>query len=411
MHQRKLVGLAVPLLVGSLALSACGSKKENGSGSGSSTSANKTVTIGMIAPLSGSLSSLGLGMRNSAQLAVDQANKANKISGWTIKFDPQDDQEDPNTGAQAATKLSSDATVAGVIGTLQSSIALQVAPILNSAKVVEISPANTNPELTQGKNYLTGTKMRTYDSYFRVCTTDSIQAPFAADYAYKTLGVRKVYLVNDKLVYGQGLTTNFATQFKKLGGTVLATDTVSTGQKDFSSLVSKIKAAKPDIVYYGGQYPEGAPFAKQLADAGVTADFMGGDGLVDKSFISTIGKQTAPDYATNVGAAVEDLPNGKEFTTAYKAAGFSADYGAYGPLTYDATNVMIDALAKVLPGKTSLDETTKAAIISAVQATDTTGVSGHISFDQYGDTTTKTLTMYKVVNGDFTKQVTGTFTG
>jgi branched-chain amino acid transport system substrate-binding protein len=407
-HQRKLVGLAVPLLVGSLALSACGSKKESNSASPSAS--NKTVTIGMVAPLTGSLSSLGLGMRNSAQLAVDQANKANKVSGWTIKFDPQDDQEDPNTGAQAATKLASDTSVVGVIGTLQSSIALQVAPILNSAKIVEISPANTNPSLTQGTNYLTS-KKRTYDTYFRVCTTDSIQAPFAANYAYNTLKDTKVYLVNDKLVYGQGLTSNFSTQFKKLGGTVIATDTVSEGQKDFSSLVSKIKAASPDIIYYGGQYPEGAPFAKQLADAGVKADFMGGDGLVDKSFISTIGTQTADDYATNVGAAVADLPNGKDFTAAYSAAKFSADYGAYGPLTYDATNVMIDALAKVLPGKTSIDATTKQAIIDAVQATDTSGVSGKISFDQYGDTTTKTLTMYKVVAGDFAKQETGTFTG
>jgi branched-chain amino acid transport system substrate-binding protein len=408
-NQRRLATLAIPLLAGSLALSACGSKKESSGGS-SSTASDKTVTIGMIAPLSGSLSSLGLGMKNSAKLAIDQANAAGKIKGWKIVFNPQDDQEDPNTGAQAATKLSSDSSVVGVIGTLQSSIALQVAPILNTAKVVMISPSNTNPSLTQGKDYLT-TKKRQFASYFRVCTTDSIQAPFAADYAYNTLKVKKAYLVNDKLVYGQGLTQNFATQFTKDGGKVITTDTVSQGQKDFGALVSKIKQAGPDIVYYGGQYPEGAPLAKQLMDAGVKAAFMGGDGLVDASFIKTLGVKDASAYATNVGAAVADLPNGQQFVDAYKAAGFSEPYGAYGPLTYDATNVMIDAIAKVLPGKTSIDDATKTAIIAAVQATDLSGVSGHVSFDEFGDTTTKTLTMYKVAAGDFTKQVTGTFNG
>ena len=406
MLSRRLARLALPVVVGALALSACSSKKETTSGG----SGKKVVKIGMIAPLSGSLSALGLGMKNAADLAIKQANAAGTVAGWTIQFDPQDDQEDPNTGGAAAAKLASDPAVAGVVGTLQSSIALQAAPQLNKQNIVMISPANTNPSLTQGQNYL-ATKARPFKSYFRVATTDLIQGAFAADFAYDTLKARKVYLVNDKLVYGQGLDQAFGTEFKKKGGTVLGTDFVSKDQKEFGSLVTKVKQSAPDLVFYGGQYPEGAPFSKQLHDGGVKAPFMGGDGLVDKSFVKTTVLPTSDNYATNVGAAVEDLPTAKAFVDAYAKGGYSDAFSAYGPNTYDATNVIIAALAKALVGKTTVDASVRAAVVAAVQASDLQGATGHVSFDEYGDTTNKIITMYKVVDGDFKKQVTGTFSG
>ncbi|MCW2500996.1 MAG: branched chain amino acid transporter substrate-binding protein [Frankiales bacterium] len=406
MRSLRLVRYTAPLLIGALALSACGSKKESGAGA----SSDKVVKIGMIAPLTGSLSALGLGMKNSADLAINQANKNGTVKGWKIQFDPQDDQEDPNTGGAAASKLASDNQVAAVIGTLQSSIALQAAPQLNKQSIVLISPANTNPSLTQGQTYLT-TKKRPFASYFRVATTDLIQGAFAADYAASTLKAKKVYLVNDKLVYGQGLCQAFGTEFKKKGGTVVGTDFVTKDQKEFGSLVSKVKAAKPDLVFYGGQFPEGAPFAKQLSDGGVKVPFMGGDGLVDKSFVATLGTPTANSYATNVGAAVEDLPSAATYVSDYKAAGYKDAFSAYGPNTYDAAQVLIAALAKVLPGKTTIDDSVRAEIVQAVQATQLDGATGKVSFDEFGDTTNKVITMYKVESGEFKKKETGTFAG
>lgn len=406
MRINRYVGLAAPILIGALALSACGSKSESGSGG----SGKHVVKIGMIAPLTGSLSALGLGMKNSADLAINQANAANKIPGWTIQFDPQDDAESPTTGQAAATTLADDKQVAGVIGTLQSSIALQAVPVLQQAGIAMISPANTNPSLTQGQSYQTS-KSRPYDNYFRVCTTDSVQGPFAADYATKTLNAKSVYLVNDKLVYGVGLTGAFKDQFTKDGGTVAGTDQVSTGQTDFGSLVSKVVAAKPDLVYYGGQYPEGAPFEKQLLAAGFTGSFMGGDGLDDPAFIKAIAAQNANAYATNVGAAVADLPAAASYVSAYKAAGYKDDFSAYGPNTYDAANAIINALAVSLKGKTSVDASTLKATVAAIQAESFAGITGQVSFDQYGDTNNKILTMYQVVNGTFTKKQTGTFSG
>ena len=409
MQRKTLTRVTIPLLVGAMALTACGSKKETG-GAAAGGDSTHTVKIGMIAPLSGGLSALGLGMKNSADLAIKQANDKGLIKGWKIEFDPQDDQEDPNTGGAAASKLASDNAVAGVIGTLQSSIALQAAPQLNKQSIVLISPANTNPSLTQGQDYLK-TKKRPFASYFRDATTDLIQGAFAADYAVDTLKAKTVYLVNDKLVYGQGLDQAFATEFTKKGGKVLATDFVTKDQKEFGSLVSKVKAAKPDLVFYGGQFPEGAPFAKQLTDGGVKAPFMGGDGLVDKGFIATLGVKAGPYYATNVGAAVEDLPTAKSFVDAYTAGGYKDAFSAYGPNTYDCAQVLIAALAKVLPGKTAIDDTVRADIVKAVQATQLDGATGKVSFDEFGDTTNRIITMYQVEAGDFKKKLTGSFAG
>ena len=403
------LSLAAVAAVSLLAVTACGAKSEGGSG-GSSGSSTHVVKIGLIAPLTGSLSALGLGMRNSEQLAIDQANAANKIPGWTIQFDPQDDAESTSTGQAAATTLASDPAVGGVVGTLQSSIALVAAPVLNKADILMVSPANTNPALTQGQNFQTS-KSRPFANYFRVCTTDAIQGPFAADYASQKLSSKSVYLVNDKLVYGVGLTTAFKGEFTKDGGTVAGTAQVSTGQTDFGALVTKVLAAKPDLVYYGGQYPEGAPFDKQLIAAGYKGAFMGGDGLDDPTFIKDIAAQTASAYATNVGAAVQDLPNAAAYVKAYDAKYPDTPFSAYGPNTYDATNVIINALAQSLAGKTSVDQGVKQATITDAGKESFTGITGTVSFDQYGDTTNKVLTMYKVESGAFTKEETGTFSG
>src|SRR3954463_15150770 len=167
--------IIVPLLVGTMALAACGSKKE----SSGSNDAKNTVKLSLIAPLSGDLSALGLGMKNSIDLAIKQANDAGKIKDWKIEFDPEDDTAKADVGAQVASKVASDSAVAGVIGTLNSSVALQVAPILQKANIVQISPANSGVGLT-GRDK--SPQVRPYSNYFRVCATDDLQGPFDANF-------------------------------------------------------------------------------------------------------------------------------------------------------------------------------------------------------------------------------------
>ena len=405
----RIVRLAVPAVVGAVALAGCGSNKS--SNSGSSANGEKTVTIGTIAPLSGSLSALGAGINNGVDLAVKQANANKTIKGWTIRYEPQDDQQTANVGAQAASKLASESNVGGVVGTLNSSVSQQVQPVLHQANIVQVSPANTGISLTQGPNFAKGDKKRPFANYFRVATTDAIQGPFAANYLYTTAGKKTVATVDNQLAYGVGLVKAFGQQYTKLGGRILDHESVTVGQKDFSAVISKIKPLNPQAVFYGGEYPEASLLAKQMKAAGLDIPLMGGDGIYDPAYIKVAGAAANGDLATSVGAPTASLPTAKSFVTDYKAAGYKEGYSAYGAYSYDAANVIINALAKALNGKGKIDDSVKQAIITDVQNTKMNGVTGSVAFDQFGDTTNKVLTVYKVAGGAWLPVKTATFNG
>jgi branched-chain amino acid transport system substrate-binding protein len=396
------IGIAV--LAAALILSACGSdKSETQQGSDS----DKTVKIGIIAPLSGSLTALGLGIKNGADLAVKQANEQKKIKGWKVALAPEDDTAVPDVGANAATKLSDDKSVMAVIGSLNSSVAEKVAPILNPAKVVMVSPANTNPSLTQGND--PNNKVRPFEYYFRVATTDLIQGPFAANFAYETAKKRNVVVIHDKKTYGQGLALQFKAQFEKLGGKVPTVETVEPDDKDFSAVLSKIKRLNPDMIYFGGEYPAASLLTSQADQQGLKVPLMGGDGIYSGTFISVAKAAGEGDFATSVGAPTEQLPTAKSFVDAYKAAGYADPYEAYGAYSYDAANVIIAALAKVLPDADEINDELRVKFRQAVQDGSIDGVTGKVAFDQFGDTTTRVLTVYKVENGAWKPQETEEF--
>ncbi len=392
----------VPLVVVALTLAACG---------GDESSSGPVAKIGVIVPLSGDLAAVGNGIKNSVDLAIKQANDNKTVSGWTLQLDAQDDQGKPDVGAAAANKLVSDSAVVGVVGTYNTSVAAQVAPILDGASIVMVSPANTGDKLTRGENFKTA-PARPYDSYFRTATYDDLQGGFAADYAYKTAGAKTVVLIHDKKAYGQGLTESFASRFVADGGQVLGeTQTVNPGDKDFSGVVTKIKPLNPDIIFYGGEYPEASLLSSQAKLAGITVPVMGGDGVVNKTYVDVAGASAVGDLATAVGAPASQLPSAQAFLDAYKAAGYKDEPSAYGALAFDAANVIIKALAQVLPNKTKVDPTVRAEVTTDVQVTDFEGASGKVAFDEYGDTTTKLLTVYKVEGGDWKPVLTQAFAG
>ena len=282
MPQRSVVAVGTTLLVGSLALSACGSRDEGGSG-GSGGSSDKVATIGVIAPLTGDLSPLGLGIQHSVELAVKEANEKKTIPGWTLKVEAADDEAKPDVGKNAATKLAGNDTVVGVVGDLNSSVSQQTQPVFATANITQVSPANTNPTLTKGTD-----GKRAYATYFRTCTTDAIQGPFAAQYLLGK-GIKKVATVNDKKTYGQGLVAAFEAEFKKGGGTIVAHQTINADDtsKDYASVVAALKPVGAEAVYYGGEYPQGGPLSQQMKTNGLTVPVMGGDGIFDPKFPPT----------------------------------------------------------------------------------------------------------------------------
>ncbi len=404
-RRRTIVTAAI--LAGALGLTACGTNQTeaSGSGGGSCDTSKGNLVIGMVAPLSGSLSALGLGMRNSAKLAVDQANQKCTVKGYKLALQAEDDQATAQVAGQAATKLSSDPNVVGVVGTLNSSTSQTVQPILAAKNIVQISPANTNPTLTLGANAATA-PARPYKTYFRVATTDLIQGPFGAQYLVNKAGKKNIAVIDDGKTYGAGLADQAAAEITKLGGKVVAREKVGEKDTDFSGVISKIRALNPDAVYYGGEYPAAGPLSAQLAGGGLSVPLMGGDALQAKEYISLGGREG--DLVTSVGAPATSLPSAAQFITDYKAANYSEDYNTYGVLTFDATNVIIAGLATTI-GTATFDDSKRQGLIDAVQATKYSGASGDVAFDEFGDTTNKLLTVYAVKAGDFSVIESGTF--
>jgi branched-chain amino acid transport system substrate-binding protein len=402
------VKAAVVVATGALALAACGANKtESGADGGGCDTSKGTVTVGVIAPLSGNLSAIGLGVRYSAQLAVDQANTKCAVKGYKVALDAEDDQATPQIGAQAATKLSTDPTVVGVVGTLNSSVAQTVQPVLQQKKVVMVSPANTTPSLTKGTD--PGNPKRQFDNYFRVCTTDDLQGPYAADYLVKKASKKNIAVIHDGKTYGRGLADAFTAQATKDGAKIVDQEQVGEKDVDFSGLLSKVQATKPDAIYYGGEYAVAGPLSKQAAGLGITIPVMGGDGLYDQKFIDLGGKEG--DLATSVGAPTEKLQSAQDFVKAYTASKFPSEYGPDGAFAYDAANAIITSVAKTLGDNGRWGADQQDALLRNVGSYQAAGATGNIAFDQYGDSTNKVLTVYQVTSGKWVPAQTGTFEG
>ena len=391
MHQRSVVKVGASLLIASLALSACGSRNN---ASTTTSSGNKTVTIGVMAPLSGDLSALGLGIQHSVELAVKQANANNAIPGWTLKVDAKDDEGKPDVGKNAATAFAGDANVAGVVGNLNSSVTQSTQSVLATANIVQISPANTGPSLTKGANFSTA-PVRPYKTFFRTCTTDTVQGKFAADYLYNTAGFKKVATINDKKTYGQGLVKEFTKFYTALGGTITSAETINPDESNFQSVISKVKPTAPQAVYYGGEYPQAGPLSQQMKAAGLNVPLMGGDGIYDPKYIQLAGATANGDLATSVGAPTDQSAAGKKFLADYAAAGYKEPSAAYGAFSYDAANAIINGLKVSLKDAKDV-ASVRQATLDAVGKVSFPGLTGTVSFDKFGDSTNRVLTAYKV---------------
>ena len=388
--------LAVVAALVALTMIATGCSKPAATEEG--TKETKTFSIGVGAPLTAGAVSLGQGMKRGAALAISEANESEEAKALGVEFKAVDgdDQGDPKTGVTVANTFASDPNLLGVMGHLNSGVTIPASKVYADKKIVMISPAATNPALTQ----------QGLANVFRVCTTDAVQGPAAADYATKLLSFKTAYVVDDSTPYGEGLAAEFAKQFAANGGTVIDTAKTSDKDTDFNALVTKMKATSPDLIYYGGIYNAGALLAKQSKEAGMKSALMGGDGLYDAEFVKLAGEAAAEgDFATSVGLPIDKLPKGQDFSAAYKAMFPSDDIAAYDAYAYDATNVIIAAILKAAKADGVDTLTTPAgrdAIIANVAATSTEGVTGAIAFDEKGDTTNKAISLYVVSGGKWT---------
>jgi branched-chain amino acid transport system substrate-binding protein len=378
-----------------LTLASCG-LSEPGQPSGGP----RVLKIGFITTLQDTDLETGVGARNSLELAVRQANAAHLLGDWRLVVDARNDKADPAVGAQVAGALAADPAVVGVVDSTYSSVSAATIPVLARANIVQVSSANTNPGLTLGP-FPTEAPKRVWPNYFRLVTNDLDQGRLAADHAWDRKGYRRVATVNDQQLYGQGLVTVFEQQWRRRGGRITSTDTIEEGQKNFGELVGRLLGERPEFVYYGGGSSDGAAFASALYRAGFKGNFMGGDAIASSEFVADAGGRDGM-LSTSIGQPLGNQGPAKRFTAAYNSAGFAPDsYNIYGPLTYDAGTVLIKALATVLPKVDSVAEARPLLVQAMGELGTVDGVTGQHSFDQFGDTQNRTLTVSQVSGGDW----------
>ncbi|MDZ4064306.1 MAG: branched-chain amino acid ABC transporter substrate-binding protein [Coriobacteriia bacterium] len=388
-----LLALVAVLVMVAMVVTGCGTKTEDaGSGTGDKL---VTVKLGVGAPLTQGAVALGKGIERGAMLAIDDAAAELEAAGIKVEAFVVDDQGDPKVGVNVANQLASDPAVIGVDGHLNSGVSIPSSAVYNQAGFVQITPASTNPQLT----------LQGFKNVFRVCTIDPVQGSFAADAALNKLGFKSAFVVDDSTPYGEGLADEFAKAFEAGGGKVLGREKTGDKDTDFNALVTKLKAEKPDAIYYGGIYNAGALFAKQAAEGGFEGAFFSGDGIYDKTFIELAGAANAEgDFCTSVGLPLEQQPKGADFKAKFEAKYPGESIAAYDTYAYDAAWVILQAVKTVATDMGADKVTTaegKQAIIDAVAATNLEGITGAVSFDANGDTTNKAITLYVVKNGEW----------
>lgn len=383
-----------------------------GAGATAAIAKGGTIKIGIDLPITGADASDGVPAENGAKLAIDQANSKGTVAGYKLEAYVLDNAvngvHDPAQGARNVQQFAGDNSVVAFVGPFNSNVAKVEIPISNEAGIAQISPSATNEGLT--KPQFGGLDLRksnpTRIAFFRVCTTDDIQGPAGADYALNKLNKKAAYIVDDNETYGKGVADNFEKEFTAKGGKVLGHDHLTKGQTDFKSLLTKIKGASPDIVVYGGVTSTGGGLLRaQMPDAGLgTLPYLGFDGIGNTQFIKDAGSAADNCYYTVAAVNAAALPAATQFIADYKTA-YKADIGSYSANCFDATNIIIAALAKAAAAGSVTREGVRANIAATK---DFKGVIGTTSFDANGDTTNRIISIYSIMKGKttFADQIT-----
>jgi branched-chain amino acid transport system substrate-binding protein len=328
------------------------------------------IKIASQSPLSGPQASLGTGIRNGVELAIEQLSGPLSEMGYSVEFVPYDDQATPDVGVSNAQQLVNDAAILAVIGHLNSGVAIPSSVVYDENDLVMISPANTNPLVTE----------RGLATVNRVCGRDDLQGPTGARYASETLGATSVYILHDTTAYGQGVAEFFQQEAEALGMTVLGFEGTEE-QSNFEGLITPILALSPELIYFGGLYPQAGPFISQARAAGYAGLFMGPDGLDSSEFASLAGDAAIGTYYTSVAGPASIYPAAAQFIEDYVAK-FGEDPQPFAAQAYDATAIALLGIAAAADGMAP----TREAVAAAVRATEGyEGLTGNITFDANGD--------------------------
>lgn len=361
--------------------------------------ADKVVKIGINFSLTGADAESAKRIRQGAILAIEEANAKKAVPGYKLEEWTLDDatatagQYDPAQAATNARKFVSDRLVVAAIGPQMSGAGKAMAPILSQANLAIITPASTNPDLTDPKfaaQYRPGGK----PIYFRTVTTDAFQGPNMANFAATTLKVKSIYVLDDSGAFGVGIADTFEAQAKKKGMQVLGRDRLDPKAADYSAILTKIKALNPQALYYGGVGQAGVKLVKQAHEIIPNVIKIGSDGMYIPEMLTGAGFPSAEGWYCSIAAPhfTDKDANAADFFKRYRAR-FNMEPEDYSVTAYAAGLVVVDAIRRVAAtGK----PVTREAVRDAIQTAKVTTPMGQVSFDQHGDLTDRTVSIFQV---------------
>jgi branched-chain amino acid transport system substrate-binding protein len=365
------------------AVSGCTEQKQPAPGTQAPSAQTTTVKIGIVAPLTGPQSHIGKDMENAVRLAAEEANAAKvTVGGRLIRFEvmAEDDQADPKMAPVVAQKLA-DAKVAAVVGHFNSGTTIPASKIYSDAGIPQISPSATNPKYTdQG-----------FKTAFRVVANDNQQGKVVGEYIARDLKSKALAIIDDRTPYGQGVADVVERSAKAAGANVVAREYTTDKSTDFRAILTSIKGKKPDVIFFGGIDTQAGPMLKQLKALGITAQYVGADGIQSTELFKLGGDSVEGTIASFPGLPLDRMPQGKSFGGRYKAK-WNQDVVLYAPQGYDAFNVFIEAMKKA-------GSTDSAKFLPEVAKVDYNGITGPIKFDEKGDIKDGPITMFKAVGG------------
>ena len=349
-------------------------------------SAEEVVRIAHVAALTGPVAYFGKDTENGARLAIEALNaRGVSVAGKKVRFElvPEDDAGEPRQATAVAQKLV-DAKVNGVVGHQTSGTTIPASKIYYTAGIAQISHSSTNPKYTQ----------QGFNTAFRVVANDIQLGRALGRYAVSQLALKRVAVIDDRTAYGQGLATEFAKGMQQQGGSVVAREFTSDKATDFNAILTKIKASKPDLIFYGGMSAVAGPMLRQMKQLGMATKMMGGDGICSDEIVKLAGGAMADGQVVcaEAGGVEGSAKAGMEaFRATYKKR-FGIDVQINAPYAYDAVMVLADAMVRA-------GSTAPATYLPALAATRYKGVTGTVAFDKFGDVKDGAITLYSFKEG------------
>lgn len=341
------------------------------------------IKIGFAAPLTGPQAYFGTTWLNGVQLYVDQVNAKGGIDGNKIVIVPADDKADPREGTIIAQRFCDDGEVKAVVGHLNSGITIPTMDIYSACDLSQLT-VSSSPQVTE----------LGYANIVQPVANDFAQGKLSALYAYNELKARKAATINDKQAFGQGVAQLFEKDFAAAGGEIVSSVSVDAKDVDFSSVITNLKQANPEVIYFGGVMPQLALFAKQMRDLGLDAKLLVPDGAYTPDYVKLAGDAGVGTFVTFQAPPYDATQELKDFAAAYEAK-YSDKPGPQSAFGWMQVQIL-EAAIKAAPG---LD---RAEILKNARATDMDTVVGRIKINEKGGIDTGGLYIYRVEKDGFT---------